>query len=495
MTKQILLLLSLVISCTALHAQVTFNYTGVLGIAYGLDPASPFPIATNVTIGSPAFIAGIKPNDHLLKINDVSLSGIALDPLAEKFKIPMGVSIKILVEHEDKTQKEVVLKKAGFIAASYKIYNYQIFFDENKIPLSIPEQKCIWGNDCYNGFGYYVYDTKQAFYGEYENGSMKDGLYYYVNNGKPYYYIGEFLDNDYSGKGTLSYVSNAGNDCIHTGDFKNGEPNGKGKVTYANGKLVYEGGFKSWKYDGYGKLTADGTVQEGQWKNGVFQDEKKPIEDEYAGLSLDQVLKKAEASLIAEKKADSLERAEDIRKMNAYLNTPTKSQLNPQAYSGTFSSNLAIQQNTTGQKAYEGENTLANLSIICTKFKEWQGNCTWTDGGSFVFSSVRSSSEYAYWKVPVPKHSTVTVYVVMGNDEVEKVRLKYNNLIVYNIDYTSIISESSGTIPEVGVYYKVFTLENKYDVDLRLSLDVTGYESSNFYTRTVVWGYCTAPMQ
>ncbi len=273
MLKRILPLLSFVTCCNLVFAQVEFNTTGILGIAYKIDPAGGFPIAESAMLGSPAYLAGIKSNDRMLKINDVSLSGITADALTEKFKIPMGVNIKILVEHEDKTQQEVVMKKAGFITASYKAYKYMIFFDEHKTPLTNDDGWIYYSNDGVNGYVYHVYDATSAFFGEFENSHRKEGLYYYVEDGMPCYYLGEFLNNEYSGKGEVRYFVD-GDEFIYTGDYKNGLTNGIGSIKNVKDGHIFTGIFKAGKREGYGKeTTADGTlIVEGQWKQGVFQE-------------------------------------------------------------------------------------------------------------------------------------------------------------------------------------------------------------------------------
>ena len=272
MTKHLLLLLSLVISCTTLHAQVEFNFTGILGIAYKLDPESGIPFVNNVVLGSPAYLAGIAADDRLLKINDQSLSGIGLDAVAEKFKIAMGVTIKILVEHSDKTQQEVMLKKAGYISASYKNYKYQIFFDENKNALSKPGQEWVlWTGDGSSGIGYYVYDPSNVFYGEFENRKPKEGLFYLLENGKPNYYLGEFLNGEYSGKGIKAFNDKTTKkDRIYNGDFLNGLPNGYAEIKETDGTVAYTGFLKEGKYEGYGKGYYYGKLEEGFWQNGVY---------------------------------------------------------------------------------------------------------------------------------------------------------------------------------------------------------------------------------
>ncbi len=389
MINRILLVLVIGIPSNFLFAQVEFNYKGVLGINYMIDAVGGFPIIANALPGSPAFLAGVKNNDRLLKINDVSLSGITAEALAEKFIIAMGVSIKILVEHDDKTQQEMVLKKVGYIAASYKNYKYLIFFDENKNTLSKPNDNWVYYSfDGTNGIGYYVYSPTQAFYGVFEDQLRTDGLFYYVDKGKQYYYLGEFKDDKYSGKGTnyyttatgddylytggflnglqngfgeiknangklvysgelvngnytgkgtLSYTASNGKGYVYTGDFLNSKANGTGKTTDATGKMVYEGGYKDWQYHGTGIQYADDgyVLCRGQWINDEYQiDYNNP---KYNGLTAEQKAEEIKTSE-AYRRAGVSEKL--IAGMNAFLNAPSAGPSYSQTNSGSSSSAL-----------------------------------------------------------------------------------------------------------------------------------------------------------
>lgn len=360
MKKRILLLLSLAVSYTTLLAQIEHNTTGILGLGYKIDAAGP--MAESVLPGSPAYVAGVQKNDRLLKINDQSLAGISIEALTEKFKIPMGVSIKILVEHEDKTQQEVVLKKAAYFSASYKVFRYMIFFDENNKPVYKPDQPCIWGDDCYNGYGYYAYSATEAFCGEFENGNRKEGLYYYVENGKPFYYLGTFSNNKYSGNGTLTYPDDKNQTMVYTGDFVNGNPESVGSIKNLDDGHVFTGSFKAGKKEGYGKETkADGTlITEGQWKNGVFQNGNNTLNEDWSGLSDEEIIKKAEKALLAEKNADSLERASIQAQLNEYYAKQKAAAAVAQTNSGSSSSavdvvaeSLKINNDNNGRSLYE----------------------------------------------------------------------------------------------------------------------------------------------
>jgi hypothetical protein len=374
MRKRIPLFLSLLIFCNFLVAQVEHNTTGILGMGYKIDAAGP--MVESVLPGSPAHVAGVQKDDRLLKINDQSLAGITLEALTEKFKIPMGVSIKILVEHEDKTQQDVVLKKAAFFSASYKVFKYMIFFDENNKPVYNPDQSCIWGDDCYNGYGYYAYSATEAFCGEFENGNRKEGLYYYVEKGKPCYYLGAFSNNEYTGKGTLTYLNDNNEQFIYTGDFLNGKLEGTGSIKNLNNGNIFTGNFKAGKKEGYGKETkADGTlIGEGQWMNGVYFSEKYKVYESTPGLSPEQEIEKAEKALLAEKKADSLERAAIQAQLNEYY--AKQKAAAPLAQTNSGSSSSAIDVVAEGLKKNNDNNGRSLYESFDVGFSKYQsGQC------------------------------------------------------------------------------------------------------------------------
>jgi len=77
-------------------------------------------------------------------------------------------------------------------------------------------------------------------------------------------YEGDFFDEYFQGKGKMTW-----SDGVYEGDFFEDKFHGKGKITWTGG--VYEGDFVNGKYHGKGKFTsADGTVKEGDFKEGVF---------------------------------------------------------------------------------------------------------------------------------------------------------------------------------------------------------------------------------
>src|SRR5574343_1875170 len=76
-------------------------------------------------------------------------------------------------------------------------------------------------------------------------------------------YTGQFYLFRAHGFGTL-YA----NGTVYEGDWRNGEMHGKGEYTYANGS-VYYGDWRDGKERGKGRLTlVKGTVYYGDWRDG-----------------------------------------------------------------------------------------------------------------------------------------------------------------------------------------------------------------------------------
>ena len=104
------------------------------------------------------------------------------------------------------------------------------------------------------------------------------------NGGK---YVGEFLDNQFNGNGTLTFPdgdeykgewkegkhNGQGTLTLPGGDkyiavFRNNKPNGPGTYTSSDG-TKYTGEFSDWKFSGHGTLNlSDGSVYVGEFKDG-----------------------------------------------------------------------------------------------------------------------------------------------------------------------------------------------------------------------------------
>jgi len=84
------------------------------------------------------------------------------------------------------------------------------------------------------------------------------------------YYVGEFKDNEFDGKGSV-YV---GESLIYEGELKDGLYHGEGILYFEDGKdIKYKGEFKEGKYHGKGTLyDDDGSVKyKGKFKNGDYE--------------------------------------------------------------------------------------------------------------------------------------------------------------------------------------------------------------------------------
>jgi hypothetical protein len=119
-----------------------------------------------------------------------------------------------------------------------------------------------------NGYGEHVSNAYGFSYkGHYSNG-VRSGEGILVMDGKngttKYIYEGNFLNDKYNGKGTLTY-----NSMSYTGDFVNGLMSGKGTNLYPNGDK-YVGNFVNGQWEGYGEYYwADGNYYKGNFSNNL----------------------------------------------------------------------------------------------------------------------------------------------------------------------------------------------------------------------------------
>lgn len=180
-----------------------------------------------------------------------------------------------------------------------------------------------------NGYGEHVSNAYGFSYkGHYSNG-VRSGEGILVMDGKngttKYIYEGNFLNDKYNGKGTLTY-----NSMSYTGDFVNGLMSGKGTNLYPNGDK-YVGNFVNGQWEGYGEYYwadgnyykgnfsnnlrngsgefsfASGTKQKGIFENGNYIGEKKvEVNQEFTGNSKKSALieGKATPSRVTENSAD-----------------------------------------------------------------------------------------------------------------------------------------------------------------------------------------------
>ncbi len=118
----------------------------------------------------------------------------------------------------------------------------------------------------FNGRGTLIYADGQIQHGDFKNGSKDGYIVSFFKNGSKY--IGEVKDDQYNGKGTFIYAN--GNKYI--GEWKDNKIHGQGTLTWASGKFAgdkYVGELRNGKQHGQGTYTwADGTIEKGIWKNG-----------------------------------------------------------------------------------------------------------------------------------------------------------------------------------------------------------------------------------
>ena len=142
-----------------------------------------------------------------------------------------------------------------------------------------------WKNDRYHGIGTMTYPDGRQYSGEWKNGLMNGNGTFTMSNGSKVVgefkddhadgklifnsviendvYIGQFVDWQRHGQGTLIFPDGA----KYTGEFLYDEKNGYGTYTFPSGD-EYIGEWKDDKFHGKGTKTyADGTVEEGIWEN------------------------------------------------------------------------------------------------------------------------------------------------------------------------------------------------------------------------------------
>lgn len=95
-----------------LEDKISGEYTGVGMI---IRKHSNEPVTVELLIeGTPAFKAGIRPNDKIIKIDNESTYNMELEDASKKLKGKVGTSVKLLIYREkEKKEKEVILKRAN----------------------------------------------------------------------------------------------------------------------------------------------------------------------------------------------------------------------------------------------------------------------------------------------------------------------------------------------------------------------------------------------
>ncbi len=92
----------------SLQVSTSGELTGV-GLQIALDPDTGKLEVVAPIAGSPAEKAGIKPRDHILKIEGFSTEKLTLDEAASKMRGPIGSQVTLLIEREKEGEKEIQL--------------------------------------------------------------------------------------------------------------------------------------------------------------------------------------------------------------------------------------------------------------------------------------------------------------------------------------------------------------------------------------------------
>lgn len=110
-----------------LENQINGEYTGVGMI---IRKYSNEPVTVELLIeGTPAFKAGIRPNDKIMKIDGESTYNMELEDASKKLKGKVGTNVKLMIYREkEKKEKEVILKRENI-----KLENVKSKMLDNKI--------------------------------------------------------------------------------------------------------------------------------------------------------------------------------------------------------------------------------------------------------------------------------------------------------------------------------------------------------------------------
>ena len=113
-----------------------------------------------------------------------------------------------------------------------------------------------------SGYGKYIWEDGEYYIGEWKNNKWDGkGIYYYASGDV---YNGENIDTKRMGFG--KYIWKDGESYV--GEWKNNLKHGKGIDYDKNGKIIYEGDYVNDQYEGYGKLIEEnGDYYIGQFLN------------------------------------------------------------------------------------------------------------------------------------------------------------------------------------------------------------------------------------
>jgi hypothetical protein len=140
-----------------------------------------------------------------------------------------------------------------------------------------------------HGEGIKIFADGRQYKGSFVEGKMEGQGYMLLADRRTY--VGSFTNDEVTGVGTITWPDDAGivyqgevnngiiegrgkltaDGNVYTGEFKNNWADGKGIMVFADGSK-YTGYFQEGFMHGYGVLTlSNGTVIKGQWVKGVYQ--------------------------------------------------------------------------------------------------------------------------------------------------------------------------------------------------------------------------------
>lgn len=470
--------LCLILYVHQLTGQVIIQQNGALGFRYEIDTISGLPLVDLSIPGSPAFVNGINHGDKILTINGQSTVGMSLIDVSNAIKSNGTNNAELFIEQVNGNKQLFTVPKKGFINNSTGQVIYTIYFNSDFTVYTNSTEPCIWGYDCFNGFGYYAYSPTEAFMGEIANGERVNGLYYYTENNKPYYYFGMFKNNLYSGHGELSYNSaKTKEDNIYIGDFDYGVPNGYGEIKGANGELIYAGYFLNGIESGYGKGYYGGKWEEGFWRNNVYWrpwPEGVPHYNPVTEFALyDMVLKQEEAAFNLEVEAAK-------KDLETYFNSTSNSS------SSSSQNNSPVQTYATENYEFGSSEHLSNLRSLCEGLKNTSNSYyNYSEPGSVTFDTY-AIADIKYVNFQIPAGKKLQVVFFMESPEYDKIRI-YPNNVGYNYENTNGGEPIMFTTDWLSAVSQTVEVTNTHTIDGSVLIKLVADPSQYYLKRTIYY--------
>lgn len=473
-----LLFLFLTIIIHQLTGQVKIQANGVLGFQYLIDTISGLPMVDLCVPGSPASVNGLNHGDKILSINGQNTNGMSLIDVSNAIKSNGTGDAALFIEQVNGNKQLFTIPKKGFVNISTGQLTYNIYFNSDFTVYTNSTEPCIWGIDCFNGFGYYAYSSSEAFLGEISNGQRVEGLYYYMENNKPYYYFGTFKNNSYSGHGELSYHGEQTNeDNTYIGDFDYGLPNGYGEIKSTNGELIYAGYFLNGIESGYGKGYYAGKWEEGFWINNMYWrpwPEGVPHYNPATEFALyDMVLKQEEAAFNLEVEAAK-------KDLEAYFNSTSNSS------TSSSQNNTSIQTYSIENYTFGSSEQLSNLRSLCEGLQNTSNSYyTYSNPGSITFDTYAIADiQYVSFDIPAGKELQVVFFI--ESPQYEKIRI-YPNTVAFNYESTNGGEPTMFFTDWLSAVSQTVVVRNTHTIDGHVLIKIVADPSLYYQKRTIYY--------